>query len=517
MPQVINTNISSITAQRMLDQSQGGVNTALQRLSSGLRINSAKDDAAGLAISERMASQINGLNQAVRNANDAISLTQTAEGALAETTNLLQRVRELAVQSSNATNSSTDRDALMSEVTQLVAEIDRIATTTEFNGMKLLNGTFSTKNFQVGANANQTVGVTIASAKKTDLGGINNIDPSPAAFESAMISTAANTNAGSAIAAQTLGFTVGGGATQNVSIALDSSAQTIASQVAANVDGIDATAATKIQLSAGTQLGSATDKFDLLVDGVALNDIVVGADNDTKMTNIASAIQANASLSHLTVVDSGETIEISNTTGADISFGLVAATETDNATASDVDINIDVFEADGAASTNVQNLDGTTANAGESVTVTGAVQFTTTKAAGTAFTFTSDVAIGQAAGGLGTATTSATAVASTDSVSTIDIATATGAQTAISIIDSALSTVNTQRADLGALQNRFESIVTTVATGAENQAAARSRIVDADFAAETAALTKGQILQQAGIAVLAQANAAPQNVLSLLQ
>ena len=140
MPQVINTNISSITAQRMLDQSQGGVNTALQRLSSGLRINSAKDDAAGLAISERMASQINGLNQAVRNANDAISLTQTAEGALAETTNLLQRVRELAVQSSNATNSSTDRDALMSEVTQLVAEIDRIATTTEFNGMQLLNG-----------------------------------------------------------------------------------------------------------------------------------------------------------------------------------------------------------------------------------------------------------------------------------------------------------------------------------------------------------------------------------------
>ena len=130
MPQVINTNISSITAQRMLDQSQGGVNTALQRLSSGLRINSAKDDAAGLAISERMQSQINGLNQAVRNANDAVSLTQTAEGALAETTNLLQRVRELAVQSANATNSSTDRDALMSEVTQLVNEIERIAVTT---------------------------------------------------------------------------------------------------------------------------------------------------------------------------------------------------------------------------------------------------------------------------------------------------------------------------------------------------------------------------------------------------
>ena len=231
MPQVINTNVSSITAQRMLDQSQGGVNTSLQRLSSGLRINSAKDDAAGLAISERMQSQINGLNQAVRNANDAVSLTQTAEGALAETTNLLQRVRELAVQSANATNSSTDRAALASEVTQLVNEIDRIATTTEFNGMKLLNGTFSTKNFQVGANANQTVGVTISSAKKTDLGAIFNVDPAVGSFEAAMLSTAAATDAGSAVASQTLSFTVGGGSAQNVSIATDSSAATIASQI----------------------------------------------------------------------------------------------------------------------------------------------------------------------------------------------------------------------------------------------------------------------------------------------
>lgn len=516
MPQVINTNISSITAQRMLDQSQGGVNTALQRLSSGLRINSAKDDAAGLAISERMASQINGLNQAVRNANDAVSLTQTAEGALAETTNLLQRVRELAVQSANATNSSTDREALMSEVTQLVSEIDRIANTTEFNGMKLLNGTFSSKNFQVGANANQTVGVTVASAKKTDLGAINNVNPSHTAFDSVMISTKAATDAGSAIAAQTLTFTVGGGAAQNVSVAENSSAATIASAVSANVDGLSATAATKINIKMGTDGGDNTDLLDLKIDGVALNDIVMTGTASTSHDAIAAAIQGNTQLAHLTVTDNGTSLDIENTTGADIKFGVNGSTSTNGADDT-IDVKIDVYAADGVLSTSEQNLDGSAAATGEHVTVTGAVQYTTTEAAGTTIVFTSDVAIGAASGGLGTANTSATAVASSDSLSTVDISTASGAQTAIDIVDSALATVNTQRADLGAIQNRFESIVTTVATGAENQAAARSRIVDADFAAETAALTKGQILQQAGIAVLAQANAAPQNVLSLLQ
>ena len=175
MGQVINTNLPSLAAQRALSSSQGDVQTALARLSSGLRINGAKDDAAGLAISERFNSQIKGLNQAVRNANDAISLSQTAESALAGTTDLLQRARELAVQSANATNSSTDRAALQAEVTQLVAEIDRIATTTSFNGLKLLDGNFSNKQFQVGSMANETAGVTIASAKSDALGSANTV------------------------------------------------------------------------------------------------------------------------------------------------------------------------------------------------------------------------------------------------------------------------------------------------------------------------------------------------------
>ena len=174
MSQVIATNMSSLAAQRALSQTQGDVQTALERLSSGLRINGAKDDAAGLAISERFTSQINGLNQAIRNANDGTSLAQTAEGALNETTALLQRMRELAVQSANATNSATDRSALQSEVDQLKQEINRIASTTEFNGRTLLDGSFTSQAFQVGANSNQTISISIENASGSGLGNSSN-------------------------------------------------------------------------------------------------------------------------------------------------------------------------------------------------------------------------------------------------------------------------------------------------------------------------------------------------------
>ena len=174
MPQVINTNIASLNAQRNLNTSQGALATSLQRLSSGLRINSAKDDAAGMAISDRMSSQVRGLNQATRNANDGISLAQIAEGALGETNNILQRIRELSIQSANATNSASDRLALQSEVNQLKAELDRIANTTSFNGLKLLDGNFVAQNFQVGAEANQTISVSVSGADSSTL-GINKV------------------------------------------------------------------------------------------------------------------------------------------------------------------------------------------------------------------------------------------------------------------------------------------------------------------------------------------------------
>ena len=174
MAQVINTNVASLNAQRNLNTSANSLATSLQRLSSGLRINSAKDDAAGLAISERFSTQIRGLNQAARNANDGISLAQTAEGALAEIGNNLQRIRELSVQSANATNSASDRAALQAEVAQLVSEIDRVAVQTDFNGTKLLNGSFTSQSFQIGANAGQTITVdNIASARASSLGQFN--------------------------------------------------------------------------------------------------------------------------------------------------------------------------------------------------------------------------------------------------------------------------------------------------------------------------------------------------------
>ena len=517
MPQTINTNIASLSAQRALNTSQSDVNTSLQRLSSGLRINSAKDDAAGLAISERFNSQVRGLNQAVRNANDAISLTQTAESALSETTSLLQRLRELSIQSANSTNSSADREALQAEVTQLSSEIDRIANTTQFNGLNLLDGTFTSQNFQVGANQNQTVGVTLNSAKASALGGINTVDFSSDNFESAMISVANTTNAGSAIEAQNLTFTVGGGASQVASVAANASAADIASAVNANITGLSASAATQVRLTS-TAGDSSGQKFTLSINGTNLGQMTVGASDTATYTTIAAGIQAKSELAGLTVSNSSAGVVISNTDGSDIVVDVVGAeTSAGAALSTQHQFTVEVLEADGAYASTSDTISSASTSTGEGVTVTGAVQYTTTRDPGTTFTAVSNLALGVAAGGLGTSTATITATAGTESVSSIDISTVNGAQTAIAVIDSAIATVSSSRASIGALQNRFESVVSSLQSNAENQASARSRIVDADFAAETASLTRGQILQQAGIAVLAQANAAPQNVLALLQ
>lgn len=384
MPQIINTNIASLTAQRNLNSSQNSLNTSLQRLSSGLRINSAKDDAAGLAISERFSAQIRGLNQAARNANDGVSLSQTAEGALAEVTSNLQRIRELAVQSSNATNSQSDRDALQTEVTQLLNEIDRVADSTAFNGVKLLDGSFTGAVFQVGADA----GDTITIAATTD------------ANTAALGSVATNTSAGLSVAASGLtGFAnaiVAGGVTIN---------------------------GTDIGAIAGA--GSAAERAGQLVN--AINNV-------------------------------------SQTTGVGASY-------------------------DGATGQ-------LTLNSAAAITIAG----TTNDATEAGFANAAFATVTTATG-----------------IDTLTVSNFAGAQSAISLVDSALTSVNSARATLGAVQNRFESVVRSVQTTAENLTASRSRIVDADFAAETANLTRAQILQQAGTAILAQANALPQNVLSLLQ
>jgi flagellin len=513
MGQVINTNLPSMAAQRALNASQGDVKTSLERLSSGLRINGARDDAAGLAISERFNAQIKGLNQAVRNASDAISLSQTAESALGGTTDLLQRARELAVQSANATNSSTDRAALQAEVTQLVAEIDRIASTTSFNGTRLLDGNFSNKQFQVGANANQTVGVTIAGAKSTDLGSANGVTFTN--FMAGMVGAAAAT-AINGRTAENLTFSVtplgGSASTTTVNLSAAESASAIASRISENVDNVTATAKTGARL-AYVNTAAAIDTIAISINGTSLGNIARGADLQAFGNNVDAAIKSKAALANLTATTSASGIDIFDATGADITVDVGA--QTDSA-GGDEGVTVTALQASGSVATGA--LDDTVLVSSRGTKVSGDITFTTNETSDTTFTVLSS---SQAAGSVldagDTTAEAGTVAASSDKVSTMNIATVAGANTAIQVIDGALATISSTRADLGATQNRFDAIVSGLQVASDNQSAARSRIVDADFAKETATLTRGQILQQAGIAVLAQANAAPQNVLALLQ
>jgi flagellin len=349
-----------------------------------MRINSAKDDAAGLAISQRMTSQINGLNQAARNANDGISMSQTAEGALGEIGNNLQRIRDLSVQSRNASNSVSDRTALNNEVQQLKSEIDRVASTTSFNGIKLLDGSFNNQAFQVGANVGETISISsLVNAQSSSLG------------------------------------------TTTTS--------------SANVTGVAATAFTAI--TAG----------DLTINGVSVGAVAAGGNAATQGANIAAAINTKSGLTNVTATaDAAGKVSLVNASGSSTVVAFAGA----------------------SASTAITGL-----------------------TAGT------------------TAATSSTVAG----FAGVDISTTVGADVAIAAMDSALSAVNAGRADLGAYQNRFSSAISNVQTTSENLTASRSRIVDTDFAAETATLSRNQVLQQAGTAMLAQANAMPQSVLSLLK
>ncbi|PCJ40841.1 MAG: flagellin [SAR86 cluster bacterium] len=474
MAQVINTNIASLNAQRNLNKSQGMLNTSLQRLSSGMRINSAKDDAAGLAISERFTAQIKGLNQAARNSNDGISLAQTAEGALAEVTNNLQRIRELAVQSANATNSSSDRAAMQQEVTQLVAEIDRVASTSNFNGVKLLDGSFTSQTFQVGANVGETISIaSIVNSTKEGLG--------------LMSSTASVT--GSAI---TGALAAGELTINNVDVgvvARDASA--LAAAINATGTNVTATAAANV-VNTGTFTTSTGDQsgdiFTLTVQGV---DIAVTSGGVGGVTGTAMDVAFASG----TIIDDLAAAGI--TTSGTFAGGNKTFTATDGS-----NIVIASTFTDAAGTNNAGGVaSGTGTNYSTLASVVSSV---------------GDLVIGGSAPGdagltlgITTATVSTTA---TKSVSTV-----ADANILIATIDTALNTINGSRATLGAVQNRFESVVTSLQTSAENLSASRSRIQDTDFASETANLTKAQILQQAGMAMMAQANSLPQNVLSLLQ
>ena len=505
---VINTNVASLNAQRNLSTSSSGLTTSLQRLSSGMRINSAKDDAAGLAISERMTAQIRGSNQAARNANDGISLAQTAEGDLGSISNNLQRMRELSVQSSNASNSDSDRAALQTEVTALKSEIDRVAQNSSFNGVKLLDGSFNAQTFQVGANNTSNDKITvnkIANAQASQLGSAgqsSSATKTSAATTTALVAGDLTLN-GQQVGASNVGAAPGQSAASAYSIANAINAVSAAS-------GVTATAqATAVNGGTISTPGAITAANSFSINGVDVGAIANGTTAAGQGANIAAAIN-----------------KISSQTGvsatADASTGQLKMTAADGR---DIQLNMNGVAADAtAAGTNKTALAAATGlTFGTQAITAGSLAAVSQDTHGTvtlSSTSASGIVVGGAAvasAGLTTGVTAATTVSSVSSVSSIDISTAAGAQKALDSIDGALKQINDSRSDLGALQNRFSSVVSGLSTTTENLTASRSRITDTDFAAETANLSRSQILQQAGTAMLAKANQLPNSVMSLLR
>ncbi len=498
MPQFINTNTLSLNAQRNLNSSQNALATSLQRLSSGLRINSAADDAAGLGIADRMTSQIRGLNQAVRNANDGISLSQTAEGALQESSNILQRMRELAIQSANDSNSAADRGNLQKEVSQLQQELNRIADTTQFNGKQLLDGTFIAQKFQVGSNANETISVSVGNASATAMGA--NTFTTNGTATNARTASAGNTVSSAVTGAD---LTVSGASgTANVAVTAGDSAKTVAAAVnaASATTGVEATAVTKAEINTLGTAGLTT--FTLTGKGTTGVGISATVASTTDLTALSDAINAKAGSTGITATLSADRskITLTSATGDDIKI--------DNATGGGISgtsvFNVQGLNADGTVSGTAQTL----VEAGADSTIVGGdVTFTSSDS----FSVTPVSANAGLVSGTG-------ANASTlSSVASINIGTQAGANSAISVLDGALQFITNQRGDLGAIQNRLQSTISNLQNISEKVSTSRSRIQDADFAMETAKLSRNQILQQAGIAMLSQANSSPKNVLSLLR
>jgi len=554
----INTNISSLNAQRNLSRSQGDLQTSFQRLSSGLRINSAKDDAAGLAISNRFTTQVRGLNVAVRNANDGISFAQTTEGALTEVSTALQRIRDLAVQSANDTNSASDRKSLQAEVSQLVAEIDRIAGTTNFNGTNVLDGSKDVLKFHIGANSNQTVSVAGVDAKSSSLGSQPGVVETTggrvrvldaAAGTQGISDTAANATSITNFEVRTANTAVadvvditdvkyGGNIAQVATADLllrdnanygSGQAKSIADRINdirtdgdPNLQGIYASAVTTFQGSdlvaadyAGgvvvtdnsTSVGQGQlDNGELTINGVDIGPATFQAgDADGSLTNAINA-KSDVTGVQATVNKNGELI-LTADDGRDIVVSVDENTAAGVGTANDAALFNDLFGG-GDELTNDRFDQGVadlritgriTISGNDTIVLSGGnVDELGLDAAGLALD--GSVENGQAQG----------------TIANADVTTRESANSTIEAVDSALAQVNSFRADLGAVQNRFESTIRNLSSVSESLAAANSRILDADFASETAALSKNQVLQQAGISVLAQANALPQQALSLL-
>ena len=492
---VINTNVSSLKSQNSLALNQRKLATAMERLSTGVRINSAKDDAAGLAISTRMTSEIRGLTAAVRNANDGISVAQTAEGALGEITNILQRMREVSVQSANASNNATDRTFLNTEVTQLVAESQRIGEQTNFNGIKLLNGGFNGMNFQVGSNAGEVIAFTAIKDSRASALGSNNLVLAGSAMNQAQRSTSADTliaNSVGAASGTQLALTENG--VTSLSAALTYANNAMASVIATNINSAASNLGVSAVAKNSTTFGGLVSAGDV---GMTLNGSAISATltNATDLTALASAVNG-----------------VSGSTGVTATFETPGNKSLMTLTTSDGrDITILTFTHSGANKTAVANGDATNMTltggaATNSMRKSGSVEITSPRGAITVNSPTGTTVF--ASGGLNS---------SFSSVLSVDITTVAGATSALTAIDAALTTVNNSRASLGGLMNRFEATVSNQNTAISNLSASRSRILDADYAVETTNLAKSQIVQQAATAMLAQANQSAQSVLALLK
>jgi flagellin len=548
----VNTNTTSLTVQKNLNKASDALSTSMTRLSSGLKINSAKDDAAGLQISNRLTSQIKGLTVAVKNANDGISIAQTAEGAMQESTNILQRMRELALQSANGSNSDDDRSSLQQEFTALSGELTRIASTTTFGGRNLLDGSFSSTSFQIGSNANETISFGMKDISATGLKGTYSeasVTGSTTTLKASVTgSSVANSQLGAApftdplTAAATLtvnGTDIALSSGDDLTAAISKiNAQTATTGVTAADDGNGALAlssASAFKVSAtGTETGFTTtattsDQKLTTAASISINgtkvDFTAGADVDAMVTAITTAAPADVTAVNkdgrlvLTSTD-GTNIKLANDSGADgagalAKLGLTSGT-TKAALAEDTSITVNGTEVKFKKGADMDSVVSSINSASTGVTAS--------KNADGTLKFSGDKDIVIADGSSGTGLTSlgltaetTSAVSQTTTVADLSILDATGAQTAIQALDGAIAQVDSSRAELGAIQNRFDATVSNLNSISENSTAARSRVQDADFASETAELTKQQTLQQASTAILSQANQLPSAVLKLLQ
>ena len=572
MGMYINTNISSLNAQNNLSTSQMSLQTSLQRLSSGLRINSAKDDAAGLAISTRMSSQINGLSQASQNANDGISMSQTAEGGMATISDNLQRMRTLAVQAANGSNSTSDRQSIQAEISQLQTQINQVATQTQYNGTNLLDGSLSDAQFQIGSNANQTLNMSIGNLQANAIGSntIHTVTTANATSTVNMTSnlavTATSSFAGTMTQVQGFGGTQnatsqgvvgattsagdtilsysvsgsgtaaspyvvpannnwdsssgsygalngtisvsGNGTSGQVTTTNGETADQIAASINSNTNvsatGVTASATTTVTLggfSAGVAVSLNLYSSSSATGATPVKVAVSNGTGATDLSGLVSSINSQSGTSGITAVynQSADTITLTNVTGQDISVQNASSTTAANGNA------ITVAGSDTAGITLQPAGTGGASAAGDTATVGGQVNFTSPSSYSVQDTNTNVLG------------TTSTVGSELSSVNSINVDTIEGANSAIQTIDAALKNVNNQEANMGAVQNRFTSVISNLATSGENLTSARSLIEDTNFASETANMTKSQILQQAGTAMLAQANSAPNGVMALLK